>query len=354
MPDLADKLAFLQRSEAYGAAAQHPQCIETHMSWLFLVGDRVYKLKKPVRFPFLDFSTLKAREFYCREEVRLNRRLAPGVYLGLMALQWHDGVFELRPEALASSPENTVDWLVCMQRLPKDRMLDQLIGQGRVAPGEVDALVGVLGAFYRAAPPSTLRPDDYLARFQYEQAANREVLLRPQFHLPDAALALDRLDLALVRWAGLLRERVRSQHVLDGHGDLRPEHVCLLQPPVVIDCLEFNPQLRQADPFEELAYLGMECDMAGAPWIGPRLVSGCAAALEDSPPAALVQLHTAYRALVRARLAIAHLLDPVPRLPDQWPPRASRYIACAMAALDALAGPAGRTPISAATPHGWH
>jgi aminoglycoside phosphotransferase family enzyme len=354
MPDLADKLTFLQRSEAYGAGAQRPQCIETHMSWVFLVGDRVYKLKKPVRFPFLDFTTLAAREFYCREEVRLNRRLAPGVYLGLMALQWHDGVFELRPEELApaNTPDDTVDWLVCMRRLPGDRMLDQLIAHGHVAPREIDTLVAVLGAFYRSAPAVALSPDDYLARFQYEQAANREVLLRPQFHLTDAALAMDRLDQALAQHAGLLRERALSRRVLDGHGDLRPEHVCLLQPPVVIDCLEFNPQLRQADPFDELAYLGMECGMAGAPWIGPRLVSGCAAAMGDSPPAALLQLYTAYRALVRARLAMAHLLDTVPRLPDQWPPRASRYIACAMAALDALAGPADRAPVSAATPHG--
>lgn len=352
MPDLADKLTFLQRSEAYGDAAQRPQCIETHMSWVFLVGDRVYKLKKPVRFPFLDFTTLAAREFYCREEVRLNRRLAPGVYLGLMALQWHDGVFELRPEAQTNSPGDTVDWLVCMRRLPGDRMLDQLIAQGRVVPEDIDALVAVLGAFYRAAPAVALSPDDYLARFQYEQAANREVLLRPQFQLPDAALAINRLDLALAQGAGLLRVRACGQRVRDGHGDLRPEHVCLLQPPVVIDCLEFNPQLRQADPFDELAYLGMECEVAGAPWIGQRLASGCAAALGDDPPPALMQLYTAYRALVRARLAMAHLLDPVPRLPDKWPPRASRYIACAMAALDALAGPAGKTPVIAAMPHG--
>ena len=358
VPDLADKLAFLQRSTAYGAAASPPECIETHMSWVFLVGDQVYKLKKPVRFPFLDFTTLAAREFYCREEVRLNRRLAPGVYRGLMALQWHDGAFELLPETQAhlhtrtSGSVETVDWLVCMRRLPGDRMLDQLIAQDRVAPEDIDALVAVLGAFYRSAPAVALSPDDYLARFQYEQAANREVLLRPQFQLPDAALAIDRLDLALAQGAGLLRERACGQRVLDGHGDLRPEHVCLLQPPVVIDCLEFNPQLRQADPFDELAYLGMECEVAGAPWIGQRLASGCAAALGDSPPAALMQLYTAYRALVRARLAMAHLLDPVPRLPDKWPPRASRYIACAMAALDALAGPAGRAPVIASMPHG--
>lgn len=351
MPDFEAKLKFLQSAQAYGESGPRPACIETHMSWVFLVGERVYKLKKPVRFPFLDFTTLKAREFFCREEVRLNRRLAPGVYLGLMALQWREGAFALVPEArlqLQNSGE-TLDWLVCMLRLPEGRMLRQLIKQGRVAPAEIDALVAVLGAFYSVAPAVALSPNDYLARFQYGQAANREVLLRPQFGLPDAALAMDRLDAALMRQAGLLRGRAAAGHVLDGHGDLRPEHVCLLAPPVVIDCLEFNPQLRQTDPFDELAYLSLECDLLGAPWIGPHLVSGCAAALRDSPPPALLLVYTAYRALVRARLCMAHLLDTQPRTPEKWPPLASRYIACALAALANLKN---HQPVSAPLRHG--
>lgn len=356
MPDFEAKLKFLQMAKAYGESGPRPECIETHMSWVFLVGDRVYKLKKPVRFPFLDFSTLKAREFYCREEVRLNRRLAPGVYLGLMALQWREGAFSLVPEARlqlpAAAPGETVDWLVCMQRLPADRMFNQLIAQGRVTPADIDALVAVLGAFYRAAPAVALSPNDYLARFQYGQAANREVLLRPQFRLPNAAPAMDRLDAALLQGADLLRDRASGKRVLDGHGDLRPEHVCLLQPPVVIDCLEFNPQLRQTDPFDEIAYLSLECDLAGAPWIGQRLVSGCAVALEEQPRPALLHLYTAYRALVRARLSMAHLLDPEPRTPEKWPPLAGRYVACALAALDALARPENHESFIASMPHG--
>lgn len=352
MPDIEAKLKFLRMHQAYGGSAPHPECIETHMSWVFLVGDQVYKLKKPVRFPFLDFSTLEARAFFCREEVRLNRRLAPGVYLGLMALQWRDGVFTLVSEAQlpATAPGETVDWLVWMRRLPADRMLNHLMAQGRVATEDVDALVQVLGAFYRTAPAVTLRPNDYLARFRYEQVANREVLLRPQFQLRDAALAIDRLDLALAQGADLLHERASRRRVLDGHGDLRPEHVCLLQPPVVIDCLEFNAQLRQVDPFDEVAYLSLECEMAGAPWIGQRLTAGCAALLDDHPRPALMHLYTAYRAMVRARLAMAHLLDPLPRTPEKWPLMAGRYIACALAALDA-ARPANTGTVTASTRH---
>jgi aminoglycoside phosphotransferase family enzyme len=338
MPDTAAKLAFLRSPQAYGGFAAPPECLETHMSWLFLLRERVFKLKKPVRFPFLDFSTLASREFYCREEVRLNARLAPGVYLGLFALQWRDGAFALVPQAQLQQGGSgeTQDWLVCMRRLALQDMLDQRIGQGCVTPSQIDALVQALGAFYRQAPRIPLNPDDYLARLQLGQASNREVLLRPQFELIDVAQAINRFGDALLCNTALLRERASGGRVLDGHGDLRPEHVCLCDPPVVIDCLEFNPQMRQVDPFDEIAYLALECDLAGAPWIGPRLLAGCAAALDEHPAPALIHLYTAYRALLRARLTMAHLLDPQPRTPQKWLPLAARYIAHAQAALDAL------------------
>lgn len=355
MPNIKAKLKFLQTPEAYGHSGQCPECIETHMSWVFLVGEKVFKLKKPVRFPFLDFTTLEAREFYCREEVRLNARLAPGVYLGLMALRWCDGHLTLVPDADLRVPcaahGKTVDWLVAMRRLPRQRMLHQLIAQGNISSSDIEELIKVLGAFYRSAPAVDLSANDYLARFQYEQASNREVLLRPQFQLRDAALAIDRFVLALAQNADLLRDRALHQRVLDGHGDLRPEHVCLLEPPVVIDCLEFNPQLRQIDPFDEIAYLSLECDMLGAPWIGQRLTSGCGAILGDQPEPALMHLYTAHRALLRARLVMAHLLDPQPCTPGKWPPLAARYIARALAALDVLVHSSDTDTVSATTPH---
>ena len=326
------KLKFLQSPESYGSAPVHLECIETHMSWVFLVDQQVFKLKKPVCFPFLDFTTLKAREFYCREEVRLNARMAPGIYLGVVALQWCEGNFLLLPEDQLPAPGETVDWLVRMRRLPSHRMLHQLIATGQATRHDIESLVGMLSAFYRSAPVAPLSGTDYLDRFRCAQASNREVLLRPQFRLRDAALAIDRLGTALSGASGLLRERVSRKRILDGHGDLRPEHVCLLQPPVVFDCLEFNPLLRQVDPFDEMAYLSMECDMAGAPWIGPQLVSGVSDALHDHPHAALPHFYTAHCALLRARLAMAHLLDPKPRLPEKWQPLAERYLTRALSA----------------------
>ena len=336
----ADCVRFLQTPAAHGGHAgtvEVVETVETHMSWVFLAGEHVLKMKKPVRYPFLDFSTLAAREHDCREELRLNARLAPGVYLGLLALQQCDGGYALVPEARLPAPGVTVEWLVLMRRLPAPRLLDRLIAAGGVAPADIDALARVLADFYRRVPPAAVSPTDYVARFQREQAVNRELLLRPDFSLRGAEAALDGLDSALQRLAPLLMARAAGGHVVDGHGDLRPEHVCLQQPPVVIDALEFNAALRQVDPYDELGFLGLECEMAGAPWIGPQLLASCAKTLGNAPPAALSQLYTAYRAQLRARLAVAHLLDPQPRAPHRWAPLAQRYLERSLAALQQLA-----------------
>lgn len=335
-PGTDARLGFLMSRAAHGADPAAAQLIETHMSWVIVAGEHVLKMKKPVRYPFLDFSTPPLRERNCREELRLNRRLAPQVYLGLLALQWHDGRFTLVPDERLPAPGITVDWLVLMRRLPAERMLDRVIAAGTLVPAQVDAVVALMSTFYRGAERSGLDPDAYLGRFRREQSLNRETLLQARFGLPDAGGTLDRLDAAIEACAAMLRDRVLRGRVVDGHGDLRPEHVCLVEPPVVIDCLEFSAELRQVDPFDELAYLGLECAVAGAAWVAPRLVDGVAAALADRPPPALVPLYTANRAVLRARLAVAHLLDPQPRTPDRWIPLARRYLAHATEALDAL------------------
>lgn len=337
-PDTDAVLRYLATPAAYarlGGAAQKVETIETHMSWVFLAGEHALKLKKPVRYPSLDFSTPAAREAACREELRLNARLAPGIYRSLMVLQWRGGGLGLVPEPQADAQAETIDWLVWMRRLPDARMLDRAIANGTLEPAAIDALAEALTAFYRGAAVVEIDGAEYVMRFQREQAVSREVLLRPQFQLDGATVALDRLDAMLARHHDALARRARERRVVDGHGDLRPEHVCLLQPPVVVDCLEFNPRLRQIDPLDELAFLGLECELAGAPWVGPRLLERCLPALRDPAPAEVLTLYRAYRALLRARLTIAHLLDPQPRTPQRWAPLAQRYVALALQALAA-------------------
>ena len=335
-PGVEAKLRYLQSTLAPGGIGEPVRRIETHMSWLLLGGERVLKLKKPVRFPFLDFTTVQARERNAHAELRVNRRLAPRVYLGLLALQWDDGVFSLVAEEQLPAPGRTVDWLVSMQRLPAERMLDRVIARGELRQRDIDALLEVLVPFYRHAPRPALGEDQYIQRLRDELAASRTVLASPRFELPQIHGLLERMDRAMARHEDMLRARVRGRQIVEGHGDMRPEHVCLIEPPVVIDALEFDVRLREVDPFDELSFLGLECAMAGDAAIGPQLLARCADALDDPPPAALLRLHTAHRALLRARLSVAHLLEAEVRTPQKWLPQTRRYLQHAGDALDGL------------------
>jgi aminoglycoside phosphotransferase family enzyme len=335
---ISDKLRRLREPSAYASPPPCVDVIETHMSYVFLAGERVYKLKKPVRFAFLDFSTVAAREADCREELRLNRRLAPRVYLDVVPLTLAPGGLTVNGDG------DVVDWLVEMRRLPAELMLDRLIAEGRLGGARIDALAETLASFYARVDRTAMTPSEYVARFFREHAETRRVLLasepegsrsrrRNLSREPSAALdpthvaaLLDRLESLLVAATPTLEARVRAGHVVDGHGDLRPEHVCFCEPIAIFDCLEFNRELRQVDAFDELAFLDVECALLGAPDFGARLIAATAARLGDQPSPALVSLYGACRAALRARLAMAHLRDPHPREADKWEPLAARYL----------------------------
>jgi aminoglycoside phosphotransferase family enzyme len=327
---LQEKVRFLASPGILGGPGDVPQMRETHMSWVFLTADRVFKLKKPVRFPYLDFSTCAAREAACRKELQLNQTLAPDTYLRLARLtRSPSGGFEIDGDGA------TIDWLVVMRRLPDERMLDGLLVAKSVGRAEIEQIATMLIAFYRSAPPVFLEPGAYLGRFQQQLASDRETLATPSFQIDHgrAAKIMDRLDLACSRLASGLEERAALGCIVEGHGDLRPEHVSLGPPIRVIDRLEFNRDLRLVDPFDELAFFGMECAMAGAEWAAPLLIAHAEKALPHPPAHELVRLYTALRATLRARLALAHLLDETPREPGKWAPRAERYLDQAAAAL---------------------
>ena len=323
-PTLSAKVAFLRQPDSYRPRPTEVIVRETHMSWVFLVDDDVYKLKKPVRFPYLDFSTLSRREQACRAEVKLNRRLAPDIYRGVVPLTDTTGL------ALGGDGE-PVDWLVHMKRLDERFMLDQLIADGCLRAADIDRLADVLADFYRRAEPVTLPPSVHLAELARTLAYNRRVLLDARFALP--AGRVRRTDAVLERFitqhGGLIVARFRHRRIVDGHGDLRPEHIWLGDTVRIIDCLEFNARLRHVDPFDEVAYLSLECERLGAASAGARLRRRMTEALRDGPTEALFTFYHCYRAMLRARLAIAHLYEPAPRMPEKWPRLARAYLALA-------------------------
>jgi aminoglycoside phosphotransferase family enzyme len=340
---LAQTLQWLAEAANYSPPPARVEVIETHMSWVFLVGDLAYKLKKPVSYPFLDFSTLAAREADCRDELRLNRRLAPGVYLGLTRLQRDaSGRLSLVDEngPVAATGE-TIDWLVRMRRLPPTRSLEALIGRGELAPEQVETLGAVLASFYGHLPPAELSADDYLALLQGQHRLDRNAL-EHAMPPPDKVVVRRVLD-GIARFVreerALLQARISAGRVVEGHGDLRPEHVFLLDAPVVIDCLEFNRDLRRVDWADEIAFLGVECERLGAPWVGPMLRAAIGTALDDPVDDRLFDFHGAARACLRARLALAHLDEPSPRTPERWPALAASYLQLALPRIERLAAP---------------
>lgn len=320
---LARKIAYLRRTESYPDAAQRVEAIETHISWVFLAGEHVYKLKKPVRYSYLDFRTLDARHHDCLEEVRLNRRLAGEIYLGAVPLrELGDGSLSLTGEGCI------VDWLVHMRRLPAERMLDALIGAGELDAQTLEPLAERLGNFYRGLAPVEITAAEYRQRLADDIAENRRELTDPFFALP-AGRAGELCDVQLrflERHATALERRVDQGRVIEGHGDLRPEHICLTTPPVVIDCLEFNRGFRILDAADELAYLSMECERLGAGWAGEQLLAGYARLTGDSPPPGLLHFYASFRAALRAKIAVWHNLDDGAQHPEKWIRRATDYL----------------------------
>ncbi len=312
---------------------------ETHKSWVFLVGDEVYKLKKPVRNHLQDLTTLAAREANARNEVRLNRRLAPDVYLGVAVVtrSQTDGI-EINGKGAI------VDWLVHMRRVPEEYMLDQMIMAGHVPIEGVDAFIDLITSFYQRLPSAGLSPRDYIEHFEREQSENRRILTmaRSPLDLNEVAATLDAFDEEQSQLRELLEKRASEGKIIEGHGDLRPEHVCLNDPPVIIDCLEFNLGLRLIDPHDELGYLGLECGLLGAPWIGDRITTGYAQRTHDECPKQLLSFYAAYRAFLRARLCLAHLLDPGPQDENKWIKKAQNYLAVAQHHVFSLGNPGGR------------
>jgi len=309
---------------------------ETHMSWVFLQRDRVLKMKKPVRYAFLDFSTLSARRAFCHEEVRLNRRLAADVYLGARALtRKPDGGLALAPAGTEYPEDEVVEWLVEMRRLPESRMLDAAIAADTVSKRQVEAVGHLLADFYAGAVHPLISPETYLERQRQQIGLNRAILTSRNFMLDHGRdiRALDAVEARLDEHAEEIRSRVAAGWIVEGHGDLRPEHVCIAEPPVIIDCLEFNEALRMVDPYEEIAVLDMECRRLGADWIGPILIDQVEARLGHRPSQGVIDYHIAHRALIRARLALAHLLEPSPRTPEKWEPLARSYLDVAEATL---------------------
>jgi aminoglycoside phosphotransferase family enzyme/predicted kinase len=322
----ASELAhFLSCPESYAEPTSAVSIVETHISQVFLTDTTVYKLKKTVRFPFLDYSTLDRRRAACREEVRLNSRLAPGVYAGVVPI-----VRGVNGELHLGGEGTELDFCVKMRRLPAERMLDRLIERGHATPEHIARLLDVLIPFYaQAARGPEIQQHASASAIEGSVRENLSLfesagqgLCRSMFQRVRASqlqflkLSADRFD-----------QRIRSGHVSEGHGDLRPEHVCMLDEcAIVFDCVEFSLPLRSADVISELAFLAMELDFLGAPELARALLRGYRTRTGDDVPDSLVSFYKSYRACVRAKVELLRARQEIDSAAEHSRTRARRYL----------------------------
>lgn len=319
-PRLDATVGALRRPATYPGEDGPSEVIETHMAWVFLTEAYAYKLKKPIQARLIDHTTVDARRRACHTELALNRRLAAPVYLAVVALA--DTADGLR----LGSTGPAVDWLVKMRRLPRTQMLDVCIEQDTVERRAIDRLGAKLSAFYRDAPTVDWSGNAYRGRLMSNIKAKRDSLQQPHYDLDPAALrtVVEGQRHWLAEHAPLLKARARR--VVDAHGDLRPEHICLTAEPMVIDCLEFNRSLRLLDPLSELSFLRLESRRLGAAWVGDKVIARYRRDTNDRAPAALLPFYESYHALTRAAIAIWHLDDDDFDNADVWRAQAEDYL----------------------------
>jgi uncharacterized protein len=280
---------------------------ETHISWVFLTADRAYKLKKPVVLPYLDYGTPERRREMCREEVRLNRRLAGDLYLGVRALT-------MGAEGLSLGAEedpHAVDYVVEMKRYEESRTLAAKLQAGEHLAIEreravLDSLARALVAFHsRARRVSFELPGALVVEQRLD--TNFEELLALISEPGEVArmLALERFVHAfLAAYRDMFDTRAKAGLVVEGHGDLRAEHVLLDGAVRVVDCIEFNRRLRELDVADELAFLVMDLTVRGAQRVARGLVNAYRNAGGDPGDDELIAFYACFRALVRAKVAL--------------------------------------------------
>ncbi|NIP58098.1 MAG: phosphotransferase, partial [Gemmatimonadetes bacterium] len=320
---IAPLIKALRRPEAYPHPVGEVEVRQTHISAVFLAGPFVYKVKKPVDLGFLDFTTLERRLHFCREEVRLNRRLAPEVYLGVVTVrEGEGGSLTVGQEPVGEGLETggapgekgsaAIEYAVKMRRLPDGATLEARLERGEEIVPVLERLGRRIAAFHRkaASGPRVAR----FGRLEVVAGNARENLEQAKPHVGETVSEavhgrLGRvLEARLEELGGLIEDRARRGVPRDTHGDLHLEHVYVLpdrEPPgdlVVIDCIEFNERFRYSDPISDMAFLSMDLLFHGRPAL-ERVFSGAYGdASDDGEGMALLPFYRSYRAAVRGKV----------------------------------------------------
>jgi hypothetical protein len=301
-------IRFLLCNCSYPHRPARVELVQTHISYVILAGDLVYKWKKPVRFGFLDFSTLALRKYFCEEEIRLNRRLCPEMYLGVAVVSRDERGFRL------DSSGEPVEFGVKMSRLPEDRMMNRVIAAAELDKGHIERVVQVLLPFYAALEP--LRGSGAYGSATAVRKIIYDNFTETRRFVGSDALSLERFS-RIRRFAenflgnaDLFQYRVDTGHVKECHGDLHSANICLIDPVAIFDCIEFNKNLRCTDVAADVAFLAMDLDFNGLSGLSDFFIHRFIEETGDDELEAVLNFYKCYRAYVRGKIGLLTAADP--------------------------------------------
>jgi len=296
-------LRGLMQAHCFPHAADHVEQIETHISTVLLAGDYAYKIKKPVNLGFLDFTTLEKRRYFCREEIRLNRRLAPGLYLDVVAIVLSKGSLRIAP---LDSP-GVVEYAVRMRRFEQTALLDHMLASGKMMSHHLDDLAKAVANFHSqsvAATDGEYGSPASIAEPVLQNFRQIRSLLEANVEIAE----IDHLEHwsteAFASLASLMEERRRKGFIRECHGDLHLGNIIWNNDGIqIFDCIEFNPSLRWIDVASEIAFTIMDLYARGRPDWGARFLNAYLESTGDYTALRLLPFYLVYRAIVRAKVA---------------------------------------------------
>jgi len=294
-------LKSLLKHDAYPETVGSVELIQTHVSWIFLAGDTAYKIKKPVDFGFLNFSTIDRRRFYCHEEVRLNSRLCPDIYRGVVEVREAPG------GAAFFGDGAVIDYAVKMRRLPAERMLDRLVECGEVTAADMRTVARVIAAFHHTAATSPAiseygQRERIMANWQEnlaQSAANH------QTPLSDHELEVIREGVVsfVESRADIFERRIADGFIRECDGDIHLENICLTDGRIYIfDCIEFNERFRYCDTAADIAFLLMDLDYHHRRDLTEVVQNEYLVASGDTGLCDVIEFYKLYRAFVRGKV----------------------------------------------------
>ena len=320
-PAAGGLVAALKDPASYPHPAGPVEVLETHISWVLLAGEFAYKIKKPVRLGFLDFSALASRRFYCEEELRLNRRTAPGLYLGVVPITGKP------PHVRIGGSGPAVEYAVRMHRFPQRDLMAQRALEGAIGNAEADGIAAAMARFHADLPPAAAG-----CAFGSPQTVITAMLENfGDIAALDATAPVRKAIAALQGWArtqhqllqSVFARRKREGFVRECHGDLHLGNIVLHDgKPVFFDALEFSERLRWTDVMNDVAFTAMDLIEHELPRLAARFVDGYLAESGDYGGLAVLRYYMVYRALVRAKVAAIRAQQQPGRGPGTTSPRA--------------------------------